>query len=84
MFFYGLLVDDLILIIVNAVGFTLEAVYLVFYLFYTQSKVRYLIIIYVNHNRYSLLCLNPEKANTSSDIHCHLNIHIVRLRVSFQ
>jgi hypothetical protein len=38
MFFYGLLITNTKIMIVNAVGFNLEALYIIFYLFYTQNK----------------------------------------------
>jgi hypothetical protein len=37
--FYGILVDNNQLIVVNLVGLLLEALYLIFYLFYTPYKV---------------------------------------------
>lgn len=40
MFFYGLLIRNTQLIVVNAVGFVLQACYLVIYLIYTANKVR--------------------------------------------
>ena len=40
MFFYGLLIRNTQLIVVNAVGFILQACYLVVYLFYSNNKVR--------------------------------------------
>ena len=37
-FFYGILIRNHQVIIVNVVGFNLEAIYIMFYLFYTQNK----------------------------------------------
>ena len=46
MFFYGILVDNLKLIIVNVIGFNLEACYIIFFLFFSQNKVNFNKTIY--------------------------------------
>jgi hypothetical protein len=38
-FFYGILIHNYQVIIVNVVGFNLEAIYIMVYLFYTQNRV---------------------------------------------
>ncbi len=41
---YGILIKNTQLIIVNVVGVVLEALYLIFYLFYTLNKVIYSLV----------------------------------------
>jgi hypothetical protein len=38
-FFYGMLINNTQIIIVNVVGFNLEAIYVFFFLYYTLNKV---------------------------------------------
>lgn len=38
-FLYGMLIKNMNIVLVNVVGFNLEAIYIMVYLYYTQNKV---------------------------------------------